>query len=630
MLDGHKIIALCTARIHDEDSYKFIERFNYLLAEKGHRLFIYSTNSDLISDAATSDVAQESVYELIPFDIVDVMVVMEEKINDKRVVEKIIRRAKEVGMPVIIVGKEYEGCGDIHFDYVQGFENVVRHVMVEHGIMDLHLIAGMKDNRFSDERIEVFRKVLEERGGVFRPDMVSHGYFWSEPTREVVETLIREDRVPRGIICCNDIMAITACNTLKKHGYRVPEDVVVTGFDGIDDIGYSDPPITSCKCRYEDIAKCLAECVDLEHEEMQKIRRGVSPYLIRAKSCGCGAEVRADACERLSEVNNRFYLYQEDEYTLTEVAAKIQMSGSVQEACDCMKGHYQLYDITCLLRKEMMEENRNPMERLEGDPFGERLLVFFDSDRQNGFEPYEMSRRDIVPGLDEILRRPYPMVFTALNFLKIPMGYVCFHFRSMERNYFVKIPQIINLLNNALGSLRNMRYQQYLNRWIEDLYKRDALTGLFNRNSFYQAFRRMQEGYQARGEQPKLTIIFADVDGLKQINDRQGHSEGDVAIRTTAQALRFACPENALCVRFGGDELIAVTDEECSEEEIREKFQRYVRERNEELKKPYQISASMGVFMSQDTSELDFEVLLKQADDLMYREKRAKKEKAEV
>ncbi len=624
MINGHKIVALCMARIHDEDSYKFIERLSNMLVSRGHRLFVYSTNSDLFQ-RTPSDVAQKAVYELIPYDLVDVVAIMEEKINDKSVVEDIIRRARNAGKPVITVGNAYEGCGNIQFAYEKGFEKVVKHVIVEHGLLDLHLIAGMPNNSFSDDRIAVFRRVLEENGGVFREDMVSYGYFWSGPTKEVVEKLVREKRVPRGIICCNDIMAVTTCTTLKKFGYSVPRDVLVTGFDGIDEIQYSEPPITSCQCRFEDIADQLAECVDQDYSTYPQMRIKISPFLIRSESCGCMKGMHANACEQLTELNNRFFLYQDDEYALTELSARIQTSKTMEEASACLNSHYQVNELCILLRREMTDDTRNPLEPLIGDPFGDNLIVFFDADDQENFKPYDMKRQEIIPKLAERVEKPYPLIFSVINFLMIPMGYVCFYFWGLDKMRLGKIPQVVSVLNNALGSLRNVRYQQNLNRRIENMYKVDALTNLYNRNSFYQAFNQLKEKYESEGISPELTIIFADVDGLKQINDQYGHTEGDVAIRIAARALRAACPENALCVRFGGDEMIAVTDEECEEGEIRRRFEQYIQERNQELNKPYNISASLGVFTAKQARELDFEALMKEADEAMYQEKRAKK-----
>lgn len=165
-----------------------------------------------------------------------------------------------------------------------------------------------------------------------------------------------------------------------------------------------------------------------------------------------------------------------------------------------------------------------------------------------------------------------------------------------------------------------MRYQNYLARRLEETYKSDALTGLYNRSGFTREYDRLIA--QSRGV---VTIALADLDGLKYINDNFGHGEGDVAIRTVAQALKAACPEGAVCTRFGGDEMIAVIEGECTEP-LRERLNALLEDHSKKSGKPYRVSASLGIYVSRDESK-DFEELMKKADKLMYADKMEKKKK---
>jgi diguanylate cyclase (GGDEF)-like protein len=82
----------------------------------------------------------------------------------------------------------------------------------------------------------------------------------------------------------------------------------------------------------------------------------------------------------------------------------------------------------------------------------------------------------------------------------------------------------------------------------------DALTKLPNRRAFFEEARR-------RGHiTDRLGIVMADVDGLKQINDRDGHEAGDDAIISTGRALVAYLGRDAFVCRFGGDEFLALTD----------------------------------------------------------------------
>lgn len=84
----------------------------------------------------------------------------------------------------------------------------------------------------------------------------------------------------------------------------------------------------------------------------------------------------------------------------------------------------------------------------------------------------------------------------------------------------------------------------------------DALTGLNNRK---RAFDFLERALTAAGSEHAVVVYMADVDSFKQINDRQGHVEGDHALRTIAQALFALASKYDLFVsRYGGDEFLII------------------------------------------------------------------------
>lgn len=167
-----------------------------------------------------------------------------------------------------------------------------------------------------------------------------------------------------------------------------------------------------------------------------------------------------------------------------------------------------------------------------------------------------------------------------------------------------------------------MRYQQHLADQIENMYKLDSLTMLYNRSGFLRAFDRMIKNNRVGAP---LTVILADLDGLKQINDKYGHGDGDIAIRTIADALKKSCPSDSLCVRFGGDEMLAVIPRLVNEADIRGKIQTYLEHMNALLDKPYTIATSLGVYVTKFSSNINFEDLVRESDKLMYIDKMERK-----
>ena len=204
MLFGQHIVALCIPRIHDSTNHEFITSLNKHLIERDCRLLVYSTPSELYLNSVDEQ-GEKSVFELINYNITDAIIIHDEAIKNKEVVNELISKAHQYNIPVITIGGEHDGCTSVKFDYSTGFESVVRHVLRDHHVTDFHFIAGIRNNIFSEERIQVVRKVAQEFNVPFSDEDVSYGEFWSKPTEEALEALFtRRRRLPRAIICAND------------------------------------------------------------------------------------------------------------------------------------------------------------------------------------------------------------------------------------------------------------------------------------------------------------------------------------------------------------------------------------------------------------------------------------------
>jgi diguanylate cyclase (GGDEF)-like protein len=91
-------------------------------------------------------------------------------------------------------------------------------------------------------------------------------------------------------------------------------------------------------------------------------------------------------------------------------------------------------------------------------------------------------------------------------------------------------------------------------RRLKTLAETDPLTGCFNRRVFRDLVDELRRGDGAR----EGTVVMLDMDGLKAINDREGHAAGDAAIRAMADAIRARTRNTDLAVRWGGDEFLVV------------------------------------------------------------------------
>ncbi len=93
-------------------------------------------------------------------------------------------------------------------------------------------------------------------------------------------------------------------------------------------------------------------------------------------------------------------------------------------------------------------------------------------------------------------------------------------------------------------------------RAAESLSHHDVLTGLLNRLGLQEAWRERLAA--ARRHQHALVVVVADVDHLKEINDREGHLAGDRVLRRAAEALRRLLRGDDAVGRWGGDEFVGI------------------------------------------------------------------------
>lgn len=160
---------------------------------------------------------------------------------------------------------------------------------------------------------------------------------------------------------------------------------------------------------------------------------------------------------------------------------------------------------------------------------------------------------------------------------------------------------------------------QELHQQVEVAATTDPLTGLYNRRFVMETLSR--EIARARRADEPLAVIMADVDGLKQINDRLGHGGGDQAIRHIAGALAEAVRHSDYTARFGGDEFVAVLPG-CPEDLLATILERMrlaaARYPNGE---PAATTVSAGGAMLRAGD--DTAALLARADDALYAAKRA-------
>ncbi len=231
---------------------------------------------------------------------------------------------------------------------------------------------------------------------------------------------------------------------------------------------------------------------------------------------------------------------------------------------------------------------------------------------------------EVIPGF----REDYPEVFeiygrVALTgqpekfeiYVKSFAAWLSISVYSTEKNHFTAVFENISARIKAEEELRSMSLT-------------DDLTGLYNRRGFFTVAEKL--GQIAMRQKKGAFLLYADLDGLKKINDTWGHHEGDFALIHMADILKATFRESDVIARISGDEFVVfpagTTDEDT--QIVLARLQKNIDAHNANQNKGFKLSMSCGLSYFDPENPASMEKLLSRADKLMYEQKNIKRKRS--
>ncbi|QEN05974.1 GGDEF domain-containing protein [Thiospirochaeta perfilievii] len=199
-------------------------------------------------------------------------------------------------IPIISVGLTLPGCYNILVDNRMGVFNLMNHLIVDHGKKRVAFIKGPDTNREAFERFEAYKESLNHNNIPFNYKLISPGNFTPGDGRKGLSLImdIRKESFD-AVFCCHDLSAYEVIQSLQSRGYKVPEDVVVVGFDNFDLSSSFSPALSTVKQPVYNIGLIVGEYID-------GITRGkniskdllIDTQIVLRESCGCIRSINSD------------------------------------------------------------------------------------------------------------------------------------------------------------------------------------------------------------------------------------------------------------------------------------------------------------------------------------------------
>ncbi|MBU4337560.1 MAG: LacI family transcriptional regulator [Actinobacteria bacterium] len=195
-------------------------------------------------------------------------------------------------LPVVVVAGPRAGDDYDHVttDNAGGMRALTEHLLTDHGVRELVYVAGPAASPDDRARFSGFRAALRAAGLQPPRGPVARGAFTRSGGREVGRTLLAAGPLPRAVVCGNDQMALGLLDVLAGAGIRVPQDVIVTGFDGIVPGDLSRPRLTTVRQPTIELGRAAVELLRRRMAEPAhpSESRVLAVEVLLRESCGCG------------------------------------------------------------------------------------------------------------------------------------------------------------------------------------------------------------------------------------------------------------------------------------------------------------------------------------------------------
>ncbi|MCR4897034.1 MAG: GGDEF domain-containing protein [Lachnospiraceae bacterium] len=603
-------------------------------AEYGYDLCVFASSVHVSSPMEDFVAGETNIYELANLAELDGAILDFATLNDgadNRSLNRLLERIRAYpDLPVCSLEAAMEGTTFIENNNEEPLRELCRHVIEVHGKKKLCLLTGHKGNTVAEKRLSIFLDEIEKHGISVPPEHIFYGDFWYTSGDRLAED-IADGRVerPEAVLCASDCMALGLIDKLVKRGIKVPEDIIVIGFDGSDEGTINFIPLSS----YD------PNDVDMGMRAVDHIRSVIEPdapilpktvkaggHFHPGASCGCQSDPYYILKQVRTLLHSSTYNYADENSDLrVSVGALMESyylerftaSRTVEECLRNIFGSANIlipYSALYLCLSENWLDMQD--ERTEGYP--EHMLLYSKPSTleeeyicgAEGRSTFDTAR--MLPRLDEERDRPSVFFFSPLHFNGKILGYSVLEKEITESH-------TLNVVNrNWLRFINNALEMSRTKHRLETLSVRDEMTGAYNRRGMYLRFKEM---YEEAAPGDALYVSVVDMDGLKYINDTYGHNEGDLGIRTVCSALQETARKNEIVVRSGGDEffLIGIGKYEKGDEVKRsQEYTGIIEKRSAELGKPYNISASIGCVVYEDLHAISLDNALSEADERMY------------
>ncbi len=560
-----KRIAILGSQLSEFYQRDFVEGCMSSLFPEDYDICVFATHNKN-ADTDLREIGEINIFKACNFSLFDGVIVLADTIMVPGALKALENRLRnEYDGPVIYFEKQSDYYPYITFDHYGPMYRSIEHLIKEHGYKDIAFLTGKEYHSSSKVRLSAFRQCMADNSLEIKKNRVFYGDYWYTSGEDAVDKLLKDkENLPDAIACANDYMAIGVGIALTRHGYRIPEDIALIGYDSVEEGRESPSPITSMRIPSRALGVHTANCLKVLMNGGTKEDFPELVYedeLFVGKSCGC-------YCEPIIKYGNRdsWRTDKADGSFMTSqnrILENMLAGADFRSVMDSIQTYtFQIRDFDsfdiCLSSfwADGFDSNNGEIIR---DGYGDKLLNVLSCGRSGEgadklrFDSF-FDHGEMLPKLNEERRAPCCFVFNPLYFDDIAFGYSVIgledNLSRIDETYLLWLKSIMFGFE-SLRKIELLKKQSFTREVVQNT---DTLTNLFNYNGFITHSDAMIErGLQIHHYVGMLAI---DINGLAEINAIYGRKEGDDAIIELSRILEEVSGEGAICCRLGNDEFI--------------------------------------------------------------------------
>ncbi len=554
-----KIIGYCTATLRNEAEFELFKDFHKKAYENNYGVITICVGRGVINESEDDVI---SSFYMLNLDLIDALVVDATYINNLNVISQLCDAATEKNIPSVVINGSVPGKRCLVYDTQSSFNELINHLIKEHNCKTMALILGFEHKWDSDSLIRIVKDNFAANNLSFDESMIGYGEYWDIKSREPLERIL-ENTKPDAIVCANDVMAMEACRVVAKLGYRVPEDVIVTGIDGMERALYFNPSITSVNKSEENLIECLFEELGRlmygNPEGWDSGDKNVKCSIRFGLSCGCCGEVNAGKSEKIDSMYNILYYNLVYDDMISKLTGQLMNVSSVGDISGILGENMPQGSCICV-RETFMQ-----------DLFGDVLPAAFahnskfyilasSNDVYKSWGTFNLA--EIIPDLEDRLEKDIPTIIFPVKYQNTDYGYLVTGNQDYG-NICLIMERYVKSLEDLLGRYtyeKKLRFASselfHVTENMRQMQIRDIITGLYNNQGLVQEMESLKGYCVNTGE--KMIVVCMDLDRLGAINDAYGHSEGDIAIQNVASIIQDSVLSSDITAHLGSDEFVVV------------------------------------------------------------------------